>query len=80
MPLARLGRKLLAVDIDPRSVERLQCRLEPGVAGVVVAHADALSVPFERDVIVGNIPYHLTTPILRRLLASEYWQDADRAL
>ncbi|WAP50536.1 23S ribosomal RNA methyltransferase Erm [Arthrobacter sp. ATA002] len=64
------------MDIDPRSVARLRRRLAPATPGVVVLQADALSVPLDRRIIAGNIPYHLTTPILRRLLASGQWQDA----
>lgn len=70
--LAALGRDLVAVDIDRRRVDRLRARL-PGVTAV---HADALAVPFDRAVIVGNVPFHLTTPILRRLLQSPGWRHA----
>lgn len=32
--------------------------------------------PLNRPVIVGNIPFHLTTPLLRRLMDAEAWQHA----
>ena len=41
-----------------------------------VEHADALRYPIDSPVVVGNIPFHLTTPILRRMLASTRWRDA----
>ncbi|MCQ1949716.1 23S ribosomal RNA methyltransferase Erm [Arthrobacter sp. zg-Y859] len=71
-PLAALGRDLLAIDLDPGCVERLQRR----VPAARVRQADALTVPFDRPVIVGNIPFHLTTPILRRLLTTGTWTQA----
>lgn len=70
--LAQLGRDLLAVEIDERRVERLGRRLP----SVVVRHGDALRIPYDRPVVVGNVPFHLTTPILRRLLASATWREA----
>lgn len=71
-PLAALGRPLRAIDIDEHRVSALRRTLP----GVEVDQADALTHPLDSPVIVGNVPYHLTTPILRRLLASRSWQDA----
>lgn len=70
--LAALGRDVLAVDLDEHRVHRLRRRL-PSVA---VVRADALRIPLDRPVVVGNLPFHLTTPILRRLLADGGWTDA----
>jgi 23S rRNA (adenine-N6)-dimethyltransferase len=70
--LATLGRDVLAVDIDEHRVRRLRRRL-PSVA---VVHDDALRTPLDRPVVVGNLPFHLTTPILRRLLADGGWAEA----
>ncbi len=70
--LARLGRDLRAIDIDAHRVERLRTR----VHGASIHHADALHEPLTRPVIVGNIPFHLTTPLLRRLLNTERWRHA----
>lgn len=70
--LAELGRPLTAIDIDEHRVDRLRLRLP----GVRVEPADATRHPFDADVVVGNIPFHLTTPILRRLLATGSWDHA----
>ncbi|MDQ0644407.1 23S ribosomal RNA methyltransferase Erm [Microbacterium murale] len=70
--LARLGRDLRAIDIDVRRVDRLRSR----VHGASIHHADAMHEPLTRPVIVGNIPFHLTTPLLRRLMDAEGWQHA----
>nr|WP_106817002.1 23S ribosomal RNA methyltransferase Erm [Microbacterium timonense] len=72
VPLSALGRDLLAIDLDERRVRTLRRRL-PHVA---VEHADALRHPLDRPVVVGNVPYHVTTPILRRLLSADSWQHA----
>ncbi len=70
--LAGLGRQLTAIDIDERRVAALR-RRHPAVH---VEHADALQHPLDARVIAGNVPFHLTTPILRRLLRSSSWSHA----
>ena len=71
-PLAQLGRPVTAIDIDEHRIASLQSALP----GVTINHADALTVPLDHPVIVGNIPFHLTTPILRRLLRGGTWTEA----
>ena len=71
-PLARLGRPLTAIDLDEHRIARLTRALP----GVTVEHADALTYPLTTPVVVGNIPFHLTTPILRRLLGAGSWRQA----
>ncbi|MFD6138650.1 23S ribosomal RNA methyltransferase Erm [Promicromonospora sp. NPDC060271] len=75
LPLARLGRPLEAVEIDPRSTGRLS-RVVPG--NVTVTRDDILrhappSAPYD---LVCNVPFHLTTPVLRRLFTLAGWQRA----
>lgn len=70
--LARLGRELTAIDIDERRIPALR-RAHPSVR---VVHADALRHPLDSRVIAGNLPFHLTTPIMRRLLQRPSWQHA----
>jgi 23S rRNA (adenine-N6)-dimethyltransferase len=72
VPLARLGRDLTAIDLDERHVEALRRR----VPTVSVEHADVLRHPLDRPVVVGNVPFHLTTPVLRRLLRHDTWRHA----
>lgn len=71
-PLAELGRPLTAIDIDEYHVARLRRSLPD----ITVEHADVLRHPLDARVVVGNIPFNLTTPILRRLLAGRSWNDA----
>lgn len=70
--LAELGRELTAIDIDERRIAALRRTHQR----VRVEHADALRHPLDSPVIAGNIPFHLTTPILRRLLQQPGWHDA----
>jgi len=70
--LATLGRDVRAVDLDEHRVRRLRRRLP----SVTVVHDDALRTPLDLPVVVGNLPFHLTTPILRRLLTDGTWAEA----
>ena len=74
-PLARLGRPLTALEIDPRRARRLAESLGTEVD---VVRADVLRFRFPEvpHAIVGNIPFHLTTAIMRRLLAERGWTFA----
>jgi 23S rRNA (adenine-N6)-dimethyltransferase len=72
VPLAALGRPLRAIDLDEHRVARLRRRLP----GAEIRRADALRHPLDRPVVVGNLPFHLTTPLLRRLLAARTWEHA----
>lgn len=74
-PLARLGRPLTAIELDGERVERL--RREFG-RSVEIVHGDVLQrrPPRHPHVVVGNLPFHLTTAILRRLLGESEWSAA----
>ncbi|BDD80789.1 hypothetical protein TPB0596_05520 [Tsukamurella pulmonis] len=73
-PLLRLGRPLTAVEIDGEHVRRLRRRLPTAT----VVHGDFLRhrLPAEPHAVVGNLPFHLTTAVLRRLLHAPHWTDA----
>ncbi|QCR20591.1 23S ribosomal RNA methyltransferase Erm [Agrococcus sp. SGAir0287] len=75
LPLARLGRPVHGLELDGRRAERLD-RRTPG--HVRIEHADALAHRFDArpHVVVSNLPFHLTTALLRRLLRAPGWTDA----
>lgn len=78
-PLARLGRPVTALEIDPRRARKLASSLRAsGPAHVEVVCADVLRhrFPATPHTVVGNIPFHLTTAIIRRLLAEDAWTCA----
>jgi 23S rRNA (adenine-N6)-dimethyltransferase len=82
-PLARLGRPVTALEIDPRRARRLASNLraagvDPAEAHVEVVCADILRhrFPDTPHTVVGNIPFHLTTAVIRRLLAENGWTCA----
>jgi 23S rRNA (adenine-N6)-dimethyltransferase len=71
LPLARTGARVLAVERDPRVAHRLAADLEQH-DNVRVITGDALSVPLPGRpfVVVANIPFAITTAIVRRLVGS----------
>lgn len=73
-PLAALGRPLVAVELD----EHLVAALRRDLPGVEVVHADATRhrIGPRTRVVVGNLPFHVTTPLLRHVLAAAAWTDA----
>jgi len=70
--LVRLQRPISAIEIDERRVATLR-REFPQIR---VRCADVLSSRLDAPNIVGNLPFHLTTPILRKLLKAHRWQTA----
>ncbi len=83
--LAESGCGLVLVEIDRRMTGELTRRFGPGGAEVICA--DILDVPFaelhdrhgKKVRVVGNIPYHLTSPILFKLFG-EFGHVADCTL
>lgn len=81
-PLARLGRPVTALEIDPRRARRLSLSIRaasaPAGSHIDVVCADILRYRFPDTphTIVGNIPFHLTTATMRRLLAESTWTCA----
>jgi 23S rRNA (adenine-N6)-dimethyltransferase len=74
LPLERLGRPLEAVELDPCRADRLRGRVGPHVCiseGDILRHA-----PPAGATVVCNVPFHLTTPVLRHLLAGDGWRLA----
>jgi 23S rRNA (adenine-N6)-dimethyltransferase len=73
-PLAHLRRPLEGIEIDGAKAGRLRGRLGPHVCiveGDILRHA-----PPVNSTVVSNIPIHLTTPVLRHLLAGRRWSHA----
>lgn len=73
--LARLGRPVEAVEIDPRALRSLQ-NIENG--RVKTTREDILrhAPPRSQHDLVCNVPFHITTAVLRRLFALPAWQRA----
>ncbi len=71
-PLSRLDRPLTALELDEHRIRRLRQRAR----SATIKHADALRTRIDASVVVGNLPFHLTTPLLRRLLAANTWSEA----
>lgn len=75
VPLSRSGRPITAVEIDSKRARRLRRRTPEHVT---VVNGDMLRFRFPRrpHVLVGNLPFHLTTTLQKRLLAAEHWHTA----
>ncbi|BBG03206.1 MULTISPECIES: 23S ribosomal RNA methyltransferase Erm [Pseudonocardia] len=72
--LLDLDRPVTAVEIDPHRVQHLRRRFG---ARVTVRHGDLVRERLDRPVdVVSNVPYALTTPLLRRLLGAPQWAHA----
>ena len=71
--LAALGNELQAIEIDPALAARLRQKF-----GDIVLNADALDVPLPSRPFraVGNLPYNVGTPILRRVIAAPNFRRA----
>ncbi|MDO5065871.1 MAG: 23S ribosomal RNA methyltransferase Erm [Propionibacteriaceae bacterium] len=75
LPMARLGRPMTAVEIDPRLAQRLRRWLPPHVE-MVTTDFLTYQLPKGPHVVAGNLPFHQTTAMLRHLLHSTAWSDA----
>ena len=67
--------EILAIEIDPELADRLRTRFG---SRIEVINEDALEFPLPTRPwrAVGNLPYNVATPILRRVVASEHWRRA----
>lgn len=74
-PLERLGRPLTCIEVDPKRAESLAQRSSSSTR-IHVADFLHYRLPTSRHVLVGNIPFHVTTPVLRRILAGPGWTEA----
>lgn len=72
--LLKLGRPLTAIEIDPRQADTLMRKFPR--ATIVVQDFLTFRLPQQPHVLVGNLPFHLTTAILRRILHAPGWTDA----
>jgi 23S rRNA (adenine-N6)-dimethyltransferase len=71
--LARAAGLVLAIEVDPRLAERL-LRAAASWPSVYVHPGDALDArwPASRFRVVGNIPFGITTALIRRIVADEH--------
>jgi 16S rRNA (adenine1518-N6/adenine1519-N6)-dimethyltransferase len=73
--LAALGVPVIAIEIDPELATDLQSRLGDRIE---IRNEDALDVPLPETPFraVGNLPYNVGTPILRRVIADPHCRRA----
>ncbi len=72
--LCQAAKQVLALEVDPRMVEFLKTEMA-GFSNLEVQEQDALHYAFTDlpagTIIVANLPYNISTPIMFRLLESE---------
>jgi len=72
--LCKSAKQVLALEVDPRMVKFLKTELAKH-ANLNVQEQDALRYPFdqlpESTIVVANLPYNISTPILFRLLEAQ---------
>lgn len=75
LPMQTLQRPITAIEIDPRQVHALRRHTN---SRTTVVHDDFLHfrLPRSPHTIVGNLPFHQTTAMLRRILHSDHWTTA----
>ncbi len=71
LPLAARCRRVVAVEVDPKLAKSLRERVPENVE---IVEADALPADLASLVpagsrVAGNLPYHISSPLLRRILA-----------
>jgi 16S rRNA (adenine1518-N6/adenine1519-N6)-dimethyltransferase len=71
LPLARRCARVVAVEIDDELARRLRARVPPNVEIVTqdALRADLRGLVPEGTRLVGNLPYYISSPLLRRLLS-----------
>lgn len=75
LPLESLERPLTAIEIDNRRAARLAKRTSR-TTRVVSTDFLRYRLPHSPHAIVGNLPFHQTTAMLRRILHAPGWTDA----
>ena len=72
--LCQSAQRVLALEVDPRMVEFLKTELAE-YANLNVQEQDALKYPFDQlspsTIVVANLPYNISTPIMFRLLEAQ---------
>lgn len=71
LELAKYGSRIKAVEIDPVLIRVLKDRLSC-FGNVDVIQGDFLKMNLEGNVFTGNIPYHVSTPIIFKILKQKY--------
>jgi len=74
--LAERSAQVLAVEVDPALLHVLEVELM-NLSNVKIIDADILEIPLPSvEVIVSNVPYSISSPLLLKILESPTWQRA----
>jgi|SRR5712692_7717451 len=74
--LAERSPQVLAVEVDPALLHVLETELK-NLSNVKIMDADILEIPLPNaEVIVSNVPYSISSPLLLKILESTSWHKA----
>jgi 23S rRNA (adenine-N6)-dimethyltransferase len=75
--LAERAKSVVAVEFEPRMASKLRSNMEQ-YSNVTVYQGDFLSMPLPKTAykVFANIPFHLSSPIVRRLTQAEHPPEA----
>lgn len=70
--------KVVAIEVDPHLVHYLHQKFRDPIdqGRLDVIEGDVLKTNFEGAIIVGNLPYYITSPILEKVFALNHWSRA----
>ncbi|MFH0971349.1 MAG: 16S rRNA (adenine(1518)-N(6)/adenine(1519)-N(6))-dimethyltransferase RsmA [Candidatus Micrarchaeota archaeon] len=69
--LAKKAKKVLAIEIDPELCKILSSNMKKS-KNVEVVCADALQASLNYPVVIGFIPYHISSPLIFKILGSSF--------
>jgi 16S rRNA (adenine1518-N6/adenine1519-N6)-dimethyltransferase len=71
LELAKHGSKIKAVEIDPALIRVLKDRLS-SFSNVEIIQGDFMRMSLNGNIFTGNIPYHISTPVIFKILEKDY--------
>ena len=69
--LARKAKRVIALEVDESLIPKLFSKLKK-FKNVEIVHADALQANLDYENIVGFLPYHISAPLIFRILDSKF--------
>lgn len=69
--IAKKAKRVVALEIDPEACELLREKFAPQ-KNLEILNADALQASLNYPIIIGFLPYHISTPLLFKILDSNF--------
>jgi len=76
IPLSKIVKKIYAIEIDPLLSQYLETKK---IKNLTIYNEDILKWSFNsnkgNNIIIGNLPYYISSPIIFKFLNTNYWKD-----